>query len=352
VADTKTVLNEQLLRGDFFLCASTKQRDFWLGQLAALGRINPATYDEDETLQRLITVVPFGIDGEPPSADRGAIRGVIPGIGEHDKVVLWGGGVYNWFDPITLVHAIDRLRVRLPEVRLVFMGIRHPNPEIPTMRVAYETMRLSDELGLTGQHVFFNETWVPFEERARFLLDADVGVSTHLHHVETEFSFRTRILDYFWAQLPVVCTGGDALGALIDEHGLGITVPPNDVEALERALESLLTDDAFAARCRSNIEKVSPALEWGSVLRPLLEFCRAPRRAPDLVDPDRLIHLGITATLPRRHGWRADLQLVLRYLRDGGVPLLVARVRSRISRKVGSRKAVNEQRARPQEETD
>ena len=40
------VLNEQLARGDFFLCASDKQRDFWLGQLAAVGRINPVTYDD------------------------------------------------------------------------------------------------------------------------------------------------------------------------------------------------------------------------------------------------------------------------------------------------------------------
>ena len=28
------VVNEQLRRGDFFLCASARQRDFWLGQLA------------------------------------------------------------------------------------------------------------------------------------------------------------------------------------------------------------------------------------------------------------------------------------------------------------------------------
>ena len=31
------VLNQQLTRGDFFLCASNKQRDFWLGQLAGRG---------------------------------------------------------------------------------------------------------------------------------------------------------------------------------------------------------------------------------------------------------------------------------------------------------------------------
>ena len=58
------VLNEQLLRGDFFICASDKQRDFWLGHLATLGRVNPVTYDEDETLRSLISVVPFGISDD------------------------------------------------------------------------------------------------------------------------------------------------------------------------------------------------------------------------------------------------------------------------------------------------
>src|SRR5437660_247841 len=43
VQSSTDVLNEQLRRGDFFLCASEKQRDFWPGQLASVGRLNPAT---------------------------------------------------------------------------------------------------------------------------------------------------------------------------------------------------------------------------------------------------------------------------------------------------------------------
>ena len=60
-------------------CApAQKQRDFWLGQLAALGRVNPLTYDDDETLRSLITVVPFGIPDDPPVRTRPAIKGVRP----------------------------------------------------------------------------------------------------------------------------------------------------------------------------------------------------------------------------------------------------------------------------------
>src|SRR5581483_4091565 len=47
VREVTAIVDEQLLRGDFFLCASERQRDFWIGHLAALGRVNARTYDAD-----------------------------------------------------------------------------------------------------------------------------------------------------------------------------------------------------------------------------------------------------------------------------------------------------------------
>src|SRR5204863_1726396 len=112
--------NEQVRRADWFLCASERQRDFWLGALAALGRVNPATYGVDPTLRSLIDVVPFGIADEPPVRSGPGCRGVVPGIGPDDRLVLWGGGIWNWFDPLTLLHAVAGLRGDVPNVRLVF----------------------------------------------------------------------------------------------------------------------------------------------------------------------------------------------------------------------------------------
>jgi glycosyltransferase involved in cell wall biosynthesis len=329
------VLNDQLIRGDFLLCASEKQRDFWLGQLAALGRINPLTYDEDETLRSLISVLPFGISDAPPVQTRPALKGVVPGIGPDDKVVLWGGGIYNWFDPLTLLRAVDRLRARQPGVRVYFMGLRHPHPEIETMRMAVETRALADELGLTGTHAFFNEGWVAYEERQNYLLEADVGVSTHLDHLETALSFRTRILDYFWASLPVVATKGDSLAQLIDERCLGITVAPGDVGGLEEALFQMLDDEGFRKTCRENVAGVVPELRWSQAVRPLLEFCRAPRRAPDLLDPDlsrRLFRRLGTASL-EPYGWKHDVEIALNHLKSGGPALLARKAWSRVQRK-------------------
>jgi hypothetical protein len=330
-------LNEQLLRGDFFLCASDKQRDLWLGHLASLGRVNARTYDEDASLRRLIDVVPFGVDDEPPRRTGPGPKGTIPGIDPGDDLVLWGGGIYNWFDPLSVVRAIDRLRADRPRVRLLFMGGRHPNPEIPEMQMAVEARRLADELGLLGTHVFFNDGWVPYDERQNFLLDADVAVSTHLDHVETAFSFRTRVLDYLWASLPVVTTSGDAMADLVVSYGAGLAVPPEDPDAIATALHALLSDPDLAARCRSASGAAAAKLRWSTVLRPLLEFCRAPRRAPDLVDPQLgpvLARARQQAGPPPSSGLRHDLALIRQHLREGGLSQLAHRIASRVRRVV------------------
>jgi GT2 family glycosyltransferase/glycosyltransferase involved in cell wall biosynthesis len=332
VRETTRALNEQLRRADFVLCASEKQRDFWLGQLAGQGRINPAVYDEDASLDALIAVVPFGIPDIPPVKRRSAIREGIEGIGPDDKVIIWGGGVYNWFDPLTLLRAVEQLSGRHPDIRLFFMGLKHPNPGVPDMRMGWEAQQLADELGLTDKFVFFNHGWVPYAERADYLLDADVGVSTHFQHIETAFSFRTRILDYLWASLPIVATGGDTFGDLIRDHGLGRVVPQEDVQALADALEEMLYDEAAAAQARANVQEFASRFKWSAALAPLVAFCRHPRRAVDLA-----VLLGEPVATARgflraRPSLADDVALARQYRSMGGPREVVRRASGRVRR--------------------
>ncbi|MGH9177476.1 MAG: glycosyltransferase, partial [Acidimicrobiales bacterium] len=243
------------------------------------------------------------------------------------------GGVYNWFDPLTLVRAVDRLRHRLPSVRLFFLGLRHPNPNVPPMRMATELRALAEERELVGTHVFFNDGWVDYEARAGFLLEADVGVSTHMEHVETAYSFRSRILDYLWAGLPIVATSGDAFGELIVSEHLGAAVAPGDEEALEEALWRLLGDDVEAAACRQNVAGVAPRFAWDAVLEPLLAFCRSPRRAPDLVPAERPVVAEEEGT-PAGIGVRS---LVTGAYRHGGPSLVLRRAAGRVRRAIATR---------------
>jgi glycosyltransferase involved in cell wall biosynthesis len=278
VAHQVAVINDDLRSGDFFLCASERQRDFWLGSLASLGRVNPATYGHDASLRSLVAVVPFGVDAAPsPPPDRGILRAAFPVIGPDDPVLVWGGGVYNWFDPGSLLTAVDRLRRDRPALRLVFLGMRHPNPEIPEMRVANDLRRESDRLGLTGTTVLFNDDWIPYDDRGAYLAGADVGVSTHLPHIETRFSFRTRVLDYLWAGLPTVLTEGDTLSEEIAAAGVGMAVPPADPNAVASAIDAMLTDPPD----RRAVSGFGARYAWSANCGPLLRYADRPWRAPD-----------------------------------------------------------------------
>jgi GT2 family glycosyltransferase/glycosyltransferase involved in cell wall biosynthesis len=324
-----TVLSTQLRRGDFFLCASERQRHFWLGHLAAIGRLSPTVYDADPTTRSLLTVAPFGLPGKPPQRTGPGLRDTL-GLAPRDKVVLWAGGVYSWFDPLTLLHAVHALRAEHDELRLVFLGMHHPNPDVPEMGMAGQTRRLAQALGLTGQQVFFNETWVPYAQRQNWLLDADAGVTTHFEHIETTFAFRTRVLDYLWAGLPIVTTDGDAFAELVAAEQLGVVVPAGDPAALAAALQRVLYDDAFAAGCRDRIAAVAQRFTWETVLAPLVEFCRHPRPAPDrlpgapLTTPSR--PTGIASTL------RRDAALAGSYLAAGGPGEVARRAAGRLRR--------------------
>ena len=277
----QAVLAEQLSRGDFFLCASQPQRDFWLGMLTAAGRVNPYTFQADPTLRQLIDVVPFGLPDAPPDPAPRALKGVVPGITAGDQVIYWGGGRWDWFDPLTAIRAVAGLIPRWPRLRLFFAGVAHPNPAVPPMRQAAQAERLSAELGLTDRHVFFN-SWVPYADRAAYLLDADVGLSLHFDQVETRFAYRTRLLDYVWTGLPMVITRGDTLGEQAAERGLAMAVAPGDVGGVVEALSAYLSEpEEHRAARQARARVMADELRWSQVVWPLRNYCRAPVLAAD-----------------------------------------------------------------------
>jgi glycosyltransferase involved in cell wall biosynthesis len=283
------VQNAQLRHGDFFLCASERQRDFWLGALHTAGRINAQTYAEDATLRRLIDVVPFGVAEEDFAAAAAAVhartggpvlRGRRTRFQAGDRILFWGGSLLDWQDPLTLIRAVARLAATRRDVKLFFAGTRHPNPQVAPMQIVEASIDLARDLDLLDRHVFFND-WIPYEDRAAYLDEADLGVSTHRVHLETHLSFRTRMLDYLWASLPIVCTEGDHFADLVRERALGLTVAPGDEEALASAIARLLDDDALRARCRASARTVAEELRWTRVAAPLQRFASSPGFAAD-----------------------------------------------------------------------
>src|SRR5690606_18341639 len=121
----------------------------------------------------LIAVVPFGLETAPPKKNRDALRGVFPGVDDSSRVLIWGGGIYSWFDPLALIRATHALATRRPQTKLVFLGTKHPG--IDAMGIVAESFELARELGALGTSIHFNQDWVPYGERGNFLLEANAG---------------------------------------------------------------------------------------------------------------------------------------------------------------------------------
>lgn len=270
------ILLEQIQYGDYFICASEKQRDFWIGMLAATMRINPQTFKVDPSFKSLIGVVPFGLPNIDPVKERTVLKGVLNGIKENDKVVIWWGGLWDWLDPKTLVRAMSIIEGSNPNIKCVIVGVKHPDPAFVAHKIVNEVQQLSHELNLTNRTVFFLD-WIKYEERMNYLLECDVGISLHFSNIETRYSFRTRILDYLWSKLPMVVTKGDILADIISSYGLGEIVDERDHIGLAQKIIKVIENDEY----RKNFDGIRANYYWSQIIGDLNGFCSNPTQSVD-----------------------------------------------------------------------
>ena len=217
-------LRRALTTGDLFLCATPQQRELY-----------PAVAER-------IVEVPFGAEQNAPHA---AVR---------DNVIVWGGGLWPWLDPETATAAVAKVNAEGVSAVLLFLGRNRPGGAV-----------ISD--------------WVPYAERLDPIAKCKVAIMLHHDTPEARYSIRTRFFDALAASVPVVATAGGFVADLVEKETLGIVVPPGDVDAVAAAIRTLITDDAFHARCVSNLERVRPRFSWDIVTRPLVEVLERWKRS-------------------------------------------------------------------------
>ncbi len=240
--------------GKSFLVANEKQKDFLIGQLTILGYTSKLD---------TIVVLPFGLSVVKPVKKHPVLRGTK--IKDTDFLLVWGGGIWDWFDPLSLLQALAKIKQRRDDIKVYFPGLRPPSPDSQKMAVTDRFIAEAERLGLLETSVFINRKWTQYDQRADYLLEADAGVSLHKDSLETRFSFRTRMLDYVWAGLPIIATKGDAWADLIEKKGMGITVPPNDRDGIVQAIIKMADDAVFRMRIKEQVRTIAADFEWDAI---------------------------------------------------------------------------------------
>jgi glycosyltransferase involved in cell wall biosynthesis len=266
--------------GSAFVCANERQRDMWLGFLAAERRLDSGRYDADPEGRNLIETVPFGVPAEHPRPGPALLRGEL--FADDARILLWSGGLWDWLDPLTVLRALSILRRADERWACAFIGTVRPVGGAH-FKVGEHTSRLADELGLTAAGAVKFVDWLPYAARGGPLLEADAAVCAHLRTMETRFAVRTRLFDALWARLPIVSTDGDHWSDLVRGRGLGEIAPPEQPEALAEAAR------AVVERGRQHY---APALEalaeehlWARVAKPLARLIDEASRLPPAASP-------------------------------------------------------------------
>ena len=276
--DHRTLL-EQLRLGDFFLCAHENQRLFYLGMLAAAGRMNPVFYREDPAFSNLIAMLPYGVPSREPVHKKSVLRGTVEGIGPDDRIIFFGG-IYDWYDPLLLLEALRIVEKKEQKIRVIF--IANPNLDATPQDLYHRVMERCRSEGWIGRTVFFLD-WIPYEIRDSFYMESDLAVCTHKKGMETDLSYRTRLLDFLWAGIPLVVSREGAAPERLVQEEAALGVNTGDPEGLAAMILKLLHERDYAANLGNRGQAfVRARYTWERVAGPLLSFCDNPRKAPDL----------------------------------------------------------------------
>lgn len=251
-----------LMRGDFYLCANESQKSYYYGLLCGLGKINPISYKNSNN----IIVAPFGIYNEKLGSPSGFPISAI--VKPNAFKLLWFGGVYPWFKIENLIFAVESLISKGFNIELVIVGAKNPfntHPDFVSVSERVLSLSKSDPF-CKFIHVI---DWVPYSERFDWYRDSDLVVTFNQTGIENRFSWRTRLLDYLECDAIFVTNGGDPIGDLLIDIGLGYQVSNESVgelaDGLIAVIDCIRNNSTETRINKHRLDKLKTELTWQNI---------------------------------------------------------------------------------------
>jgi glycosyltransferase involved in cell wall biosynthesis len=264
--------NHVLERGDFFLCANEPQKHMYAGILGSLGVINPYSYRQHRVL-----VVPFGVETESISKATQQ-KSPYEVAKSKDFVLLWFGGLYPWFNFEPLIDAVKELSSN-PRFKFYLVGGKNPYNSHPDFVKQYEYVyKKFSEYGLVGKSVFFVD-WIDFDDRIRWYVHADLVISINSPGEENVYSWRTRVMDYLWGELPMMSNGGDPLSDELLTKNAAVKTEVSSAE-IAKNISRLINTPHILVDLKKNLLRVKEQYYWPKVTEVLSDQLNSKNSLP------------------------------------------------------------------------
>lgn len=254
--------------GDFFICANDAQRKYYLGMLSILGRVNP--YNKG----KIIDIVPFGTRDIKTVRNEPVLRKRIP---KYKKIILWLSSFYPWLDPLLAGKTIYELLKLDSEYALAVVGAKSPFVHSSMYEENYNNFyNFVKGKNMIDSTVYFFD-WIDQKDIATVYDEASfLIVTSELNTLETEFSFRVRMMEALSAGLPIISSGGDIVSELVSSNKLGIVTLETEPKKIAKMI--LKQTDKDIKNMKKNIKKFTDNYSWDKIIVPIDKFCKTPSK--------------------------------------------------------------------------
>ena len=180
-----------------------------------------------------------------------------PQLENRDRTVL-NVGHFAWRKgQIVLADAFARMADRHPDWRLQFSGAQGDGVEIEKLKRLIQDKRLEGSIQLLGE----------YKDVASLMRHASIYVQSALRE-----GLGLALQEALFHGCAAIGTRAGGIPELVDDGENGLLVEPGNVDELAAALERMISDDAFRARCAARARQ--SILDKGMTVEKMVEKYR------------------------------------------------------------------------------
>lgn len=263
------VISRILEEADHYICATPKLRDYFLGAISLMGKLNPITFNA-----QLISILPNTIDTNFNSNKKILRKKYFK---KDDKVIISLGAIYPWFNPNPVIAAMPMILSRVKNTKLLILGGKHPSGFY--IEGYNNAVQLSKNLNLYKKSVYFLN-WVTQEESFAYTSEANLSILISKEGLEDEFAYRTRTLTPLLLGIPIVTNGNDYISNLVHDYQAGVVLPDKNPRTISKELTKLLLDKKLRQKMQRNTKLVVEHIIKDVNIKPLVKFLESPKISP------------------------------------------------------------------------
>jgi glycosyltransferase involved in cell wall biosynthesis len=173
-------------------------------------------------------------------------------------ITMYHGGIM----PGRGIETLVKLVARNPDISAVILGDGESE-------YCIQLRHFAAKLGVEKRVLFLPA--IPIQELWEYVGAADAGMITIPATVKSYYyMLPNKFFENIQSETPVICSDFPVIKRLVDQYQIGLTCPPNDIDAISACVERMRTDKAFYAQCKENLKVAKRDLCWENE-RPVLQ---------------------------------------------------------------------------------